>query len=121
MQRWKFMRNLTTIFVVLLLLGSCTSAPRKAKEFDTVGTRVKVENRNVMSMNIYVLKRSQRVRLGLVAGLTTRVLAIPNDLIVGAHSSLRLLADPVGSGRTPISEEFTVSPGDLIEMVIRSF
>lgn len=114
------MRTFTIIFVGLLLFGSCTATSRKAREYDTGKTKVRVDNQNVMSMTIYVLKRTERIRLGLVPGLSTRVFAIPDDVVTGA-APLRFLADPVGSSRNPISEEFDASPGDVIEMVIRPY
>ncbi|MCH7676149.1 hypothetical protein IH879_14520 [candidate division KSB1 bacterium] len=114
------MRILTLIFVILLFLGSCSSASRKTQEYDTGKTKVRVENRNAIPMTIYVLKRSQRIRIGRVAAHETGVFSIPDD-IVGSTAFVRLIADPVGSNRSPISEEFTVSPGDVIEMVIRAF
>jgi len=114
------MRIPTLIFVILLFLGSCTSTNRKTREYDTGKTRVRVENRNEIPMTIYVLKRSQRVRLGRVSAHETSVFTIPAD-IVGRTAFVRLIADPVGSNRSPISEEFTVAPGDVIEMVIRTF
>ncbi len=114
------MRILTIIFVGLLLLGSCTSASRKTGEYDAGKTRVKVDNQNVMSMTIYVLQGTERIQLGLVPGLTIKTFTIPDHLVARA-TALRLLADPVGSGQTPISEEFDISPGDVIEMMIRPF
>lgn len=114
------MRIPTLIFVILLFLGSCSSATRTTREYDTGRTRVKVENRNAIPMTIYVLKRSQRVRLGRVAAFETGVFSIPDD-IVGRTAFVRLIADPVGSNRAPITEEFTVAPGDVINLVIRAF
>ncbi|MFQ5640342.1 MAG: hypothetical protein ACE5IR_20375 [bacterium] len=114
------MRIFTLFFVILLFLGSCTSGSRNTREDNTGITTVSVENRNAIPMTIYVLKRSQRVRLGRVAALETGVFVIPDD-IVGRTAFVRLIADPVGSNRSPISEEFTVAPGDRIEMVIRAF
>ncbi|MFQ5486585.1 MAG: hypothetical protein ACE5DO_14805, partial [Desulfobacterales bacterium] len=113
-------RILTLIFVILLFLGSCTSESRRTREYDTGKTRVKVENRNAIPMTIYVLKRTQRVRLGRVSPFETAIFPIPDD-IVGSMASVRLIADPVGSDRSPITEEFTVAPGDVIELVIRAF
>ncbi len=114
------MRILSIIFVILLLLGSCTSASRTTREYDAGKTKVKVDNQNIMSMTIYVLQGSERINLGLVPGLTIRTFTIPDHLVARA-TSLRLLADPVGSSHSPISEEFSVSPGDVIEMVIKPF
>ncbi len=114
------MRILRLIFVILLFLGACTSTSRKPSEQPSGKTKVSVENRNAIPMTIYVLKRSQRIRIGRVAAHETAVFPIPDD-IVGNTAFVRLIADPVGSNRSPISEEFTVSPGDVIEMVIRTF
>ena len=114
------MRILSAILVGLLLFGSCTSATHKTRENDAGKTKVKVDNQNVMSMTIYVLQGTQRIQLGLVPGLNLKTFAIPEYLVTRA-TGLRLLADPVGSGQNPISEEFDVSPGDVIEMTIRPF
>lgn len=114
------MRSLAVFFMVLFLLGSCSPASRKTREYNTGKTRVKVENRNISRMTIYVLKRSEKVMLGSVAGLETRVFAIP-DYLVGGATPISLLADPVGSNKTPVSEQFIVRRGDVIEMVIRAF
>jgi hypothetical protein len=68
-------------------------------------------------MTIYALRGSQKVRLGLVTGLKVSLLTIPSSLIFGA-TSLRFLADPIGSSRTPVSDEITVSHGDVVTLTI---
>jgi hypothetical protein len=78
---------------------------------------VRVENRAWLDMNVYVLRGSQRVRLGNVTANSTRVLRIPQSLVFGA-TPLRFLADPIGSRRTPISHEIVVRPGDEVTLYI---
>lgn len=108
----------TALFVVLLiLLISCSSASQQARGRMQVKTTVRVENQNILDMTVYILRGSQRLRLGMVTGLTTREFVIPKNLILGA-TSLRFLADPIGSRHMPVSQEILMSPGDKIEIVI---
>ena len=80
-------------------------------------TTVRVENQATLDMNIYVLRGSERIRLGTVTGLATQVLKIPKNIIFGA-TPLRFLADPIGSSRTPVSEEIVVTAGDEVTLRI---
>lgn len=80
-------------------------------------TTLLVDNQAVLDMNIYVLRGSERIRLGTAGGLKTTLLRIPPQLIFGA-TALRFLADPVGSNRTPVSDEIIVSAGDQVTLRI---
>lgn len=78
---------------------------------------LQVENQGFSDMVIYVVTGTQRVRLGLATGNSTKSFPIPNYLIRGA-GTLRFLADPVGGDSTPVSEEITVQPGDIVNLTI---
>jgi hypothetical protein len=78
---------------------------------------LQVENRGFADMVIYAVSGSQRVRLGLAHGNSTRAFTIPSSLARGA-GPLRFLADPIGGNRTPISEEMVVEPGEIVTLVI---
>jgi hypothetical protein len=52
-----------------------------------------------------------------VTGNTTHVFTIPKSL-VNPGMPLRFLADPIGGGRTPYSEEIIVNPGDTLVLRI---
>jgi hypothetical protein len=78
---------------------------------------VRVENQGFSDMVIYAVTGAQRVRLGLATGNSTQSFTIPNYLIRGA-GPIRFLADPVGGDRTPVSEEITVQPGDIVSLTI---
>lgn len=99
----------------LLALAACGGGSRGRSAGPQ--TTVRVENRAWLDMNVYVLRGTQRIRLGTVTGNTTRVLPIPSNLVFGA-SSLRFLVDPIGSGREPVSQEISVRAGDQVVLYI---
>lgn len=68
-------------------------------------------------MVVYAVNGTQRIRLGLATGNSTKSFPIPAYLIRGA-GTLRFLADPVGGTRAPVSEEVTVQPGDIVTLTI---
>ncbi|HEY0972477.1 MAG TPA: hypothetical protein VGE02_16020 [Gemmatimonadales bacterium] len=80
-------------------------------------TTVMVENRSFLDHNIYVMRGSQRIRLGTVTGNRSQRFTIPANLVFGV-SSLRFMADPIGANRQPVSDEIGVSEGDEVRLVI---
>lgn len=78
---------------------------------------LRVENRGFTDMIIYAVSGAQRVRLGMATGNSTGSFTIPRYLIRGA-GPLRFLADPIGGNRTPVSDEMTVHPGDIVTLTI---
>ena len=78
---------------------------------------VQVTNRNWLSMEIYVIGQSQRVRLGRVGTGKTQRFIIPSHLITGA-TPLRFTMESSGASPTTLSESFVVAPGEEIILVI---
>ncbi len=78
---------------------------------------VQVENQGFTDMVIYAISGGQRVRLGLATGNSTKIFTVPRYLTAGA-GPIRFLADPIGGNRTPVSEEMSVRPGDLVTLTI---
>jgi hypothetical protein len=105
------------VVVALTVLAAC--ATTKNMRTDTPVTILEVDNQSVLDMNIYVMRSSERVRLGTASGLRTSQLKIPPDLIFGA-TGLRFIADPIGANRLPVTDEITVSAGDIVQMTIPS-
>jgi hypothetical protein len=104
----------------LLALPACASTqsgdpdePRAERE----PTTLVVDNQSFLDVNVYVLRGSQRIRLGLASGNTRSRFTIPPNLIFGV-TTLRFLADPVGSSRTPISNEIRITEGEEIRLTI---
>ena len=101
----------------LLLAAGCTSSGANPQAGQRAEAFVRVENRSMLDMTIYVIRSSERRRLGLVNALSTQVLRIPSVLVEGA-AVLRFQADPIGGSRTPVSQEIMVSDGDVVTLII---
>jgi hypothetical protein len=102
---------------MLIAVAGCQSTGGRRAPADRSEAFVRVENRSMLDMTIYVVRGGERRRLGLVNALTTQMLSIPSVLIDGS-GVLRFLADPIGGSRTPVSEEVFVRDGDVVQLII---
>jgi hypothetical protein len=107
--------NKIFLLIIVLMVSSCATM-KKSDKVNRPKTTVKVENRNWLDMDIYVLQSSQRIRLGTVTGLTEKVLTIPEH-VLGAPT-LRFVADPIGARGQSITHDIAVLPGDQIILYI---
>jgi hypothetical protein len=101
-------------------VAACSHAAKHAGDRDDVRltTRVHVENRAFLDMNVYVIgDGGGRTRLGTVTGNTDQDFVIP-DYIVGPANSVRFLVEPIGSNRAPISNSLSVRPGETVTLTI---
>ncbi len=106
-----------TRFVVLaacVVLPGCASSPSPNAELPTT---LMVDNQSLLDHTIYVIRGSQRLRVGQANGLSTTQMKIPNGIVFGL-TTLRFMADPIGSNRSPVSEEITVREGDEVGLRI---
>jgi hypothetical protein len=111
---------LTLVLWAALLTGCGGSrAPEDETALDPSErvTVVRVDNRAFLDMTIFVLDGGQRVRLGSAPSNATTELIIPAHLVRSARQ-LQFLCDPIGSSRTPISDEIFVEPGDRVTLLI---
>ena len=111
------MIRFSTLSVLLgvLLLAACSSTREPTSEQG--GAMVQVNNRNWLSMEIYVVGQSQRVRLGRVGSGKSKEFAIPAHLLSGA-TPLRFVMESSGAQRDVLSESFIVTPGEDLILVI---
>ena len=111
-------RRLALPVMLLALVAAC--APRSRSNRPPVSNppaNVRITNQSWLDMNVYVLRSSQRIRLGTVGANQTQRFTLPSNLVFGA-TPLRFLADPIGSSRTAQSFEIVVSPGDEVSLTI---
>lgn len=100
----------------LTILPGCSRAPLpEVNPMDPA--YLEVQNQSFYDMTVYAFRGGSRIRLGTVTGNTTHVFTIPRSL-VNPGMPLRFLADPIGGGRTPYSEEIIVNPGDTLVLRI---
>jgi hypothetical protein len=112
--------RLTVVAAMIAGVAACSHAAKHAGDGDDVRltTRVHVENRAFLDMNVYVISDGGgRTRLGTVTGNTDQDFVIP-DYIVGPANSVRFLVQPIGSNRAPISNSLSVRPGQTVTLTI---
>lgn len=100
----------------LILIAACMYS--RAPQSSTQGPAIlKVDNQGILDMTIYALRGTERVRLGIASGGSATRFPLPANLVVGS-TTLRFLADPIGSNRTPVSDEITILQGDEVTWTI---
>ena len=109
---------LPALLVLAATLPGCSKTPPKAVD-PMEPAYLEVQNQSFYDMTVYAYRGGSRVRLGTVTGNTTHVFTIPKSL-VNPGMPLRFLADPIGGGRAPYSEEIVVNPGDTLVLRIPS-
>jgi hypothetical protein len=101
----------------LVLLAACAGRSLQNGAKPDSETMLQVQNQAFSDMVIYALNGAQRVRLGTATGNSTKSFTLP-DYMVRSGGTLRFLADPIGGDRTPVSEEMSVQPGDIVTLII---
>ena len=110
-------RPLLAIAAVLLVAGAgCARRTGEPRPVDPP-TFAEVDNQAYLDATVYVLRSTQRIRLGHAPGGRRSIFRIPRDLIFGP-TYLRFQIDFVGSPRAPRSDEINVSPGDTVTLTI---
>lgn len=109
------------LLLALSAMSFAAACGAKAKEDEAAEpvpvTRLKVDNQAYLDMTIYVLRSSQRIRLGVASGNSTTRMTIPSSLIFGT-TPLRFQADPIGANRQPVTQEIPVTAGDEVILTI---
>jgi hypothetical protein len=109
------LKRILAVIPALTVFAACSTvktAPDTASR-----TTLSVDNQSFVDMTIYVLRGSERIRLGTASAASKSQFVIPPDIAETAMA-LRFIADPVGSNRPSISEEINTRPGDEIVMQI---
>jgi hypothetical protein len=109
--------NAATVAMVGVLAGACASGTGGAAETNGVRgavTVVEVSNHNWSDVNVYAVHLGTRMRLGTVVSMTTRKFTLPARALV-ADGTLRLMASPIGSTRTYVTDPILVGQGDRVE------
>ena len=76
-----------------------------------------VDNQNFLDMNVFLIRGGQRIRLGMVPGLTSQILMVRPELI-GYGTEIQFELHPIGGRTNPVTESITVRPGDVIDLTI---
>ena len=116
----RILRSFAATAVVASTLGACSKkAPDQPVPVNTP-TVLEVENDNFSDMRIYVIRGSQRTRLGIATGKSKTSFTIPESVAFGT-TSLRFEAVPIGGRVATFSEEITINQGDTLAIQISAF
>jgi hypothetical protein len=80
---------------------------------------VTVRNDNWLDVVIFAVHGSSRFRVGTVAGSSTHTFRLTGDAANGS-TPLQILADPIGSRSTYVTDPVTLSPGQRLELQVGS-
>ena len=113
------MRSVVRVFqmLTLILLAACGGRVCRTARRSQAAAQLQVENQGFSDMVIYAVSGGQRVRLGLATGHSTRLFTIP-EISRPRRADAPVPGRPRGGNRTPVSEEMTVQPGDLVTITI---
>ena len=110
--------KLLSVAALCAIIAACASMGNKNLPSTENPTTLVVDNRNLLDMNIYIIRSGgQRLRVGTATGLSKTKFTIPRGIVLGS-TSVRFLADPIGGTRGPISEEITMVEGDEVGLML---
>ncbi len=121
----KFRAAFLTLTVAALVVVPAVAAQTASEERSETPaavlerTTVQVNNDNWHDITVYAIRSGYRRRLGTVTSFTSRVFTLPPAFLI--HSGgLRLIADPIGSRGSHVSEPLFVNAGDVVEWRLRN-
>lgn len=113
----RLFRITTAALLVLTLLPACSVLKKATDEPSepVEPAQITVHNRNVLDVNVYAYRGTERIRLGTITSGNSEVFVLGEHIVVNSPI-IRFVADPIGSPRRILIEELTVFPGDQIEI-----
>src|SRR5256884_8070598 len=96
------MPTLPRALLLIVLAGAChrpTAAPLNPR----AEVAVTVENQNFLDMDVFLIRGGQRVRLGMVPGLSSHILMVRPELI-GYGTEVQFELHPIGGRGKPPGE-----------------
>lgn len=112
--------KLLGLVAIFGIFAACASMGKTVPADSRPATTVTVDNRAPLSMDIFIFRGGQRIRLGTADALATTKMTIPRGIIVGS-AEVRFLADPIGGNHTPVSQTITINEGDEVSLTLPAF
>jgi hypothetical protein len=108
--------SLSSLLCLVGVAGACHRPPGPPLN-PQAEVAVTVENQNFLDMDVFIIRGGQRIRLGTVSGVSSRILMVRPDLI-GYGTEVQFEVHPIGGRANPITETISVRPGDVIHLTI---
>ncbi len=112
-------------FAATMALGACAPAMNQGVESDdplaqtNVSASVKVANNGWSDVDVYLLRGSSRVRLGMVTSMSSGRFQVPASFLNGS-TDLRLRAHPIGGFDDYETQSLLVSPGQHVSLTLQN-
>ena len=103
--------------ITLLAISACRSLGSTPDDETDVVT-VSVVNHHRLNVTVYNVAQGRRIRLGEVTAAANGAFKLHIRRL--PSSEVQLLADPVGSSTTALSELLHVSAGDVIQWILET-
>jgi hypothetical protein len=103
----------------LIMAGCVPVTEQAANDRPVARTMLVVQNENWSEVKIYLLRGSQRTRLGSVPSMGQGRFAIPYAYVLGV-SDITLQVDPIGGGGSYISPPIQVYPGARLALKVEN-
>jgi len=105
--------------VVLASLGCHQRSPSTQDEFPPLPAviSIRVENRNLLDVMIYVEHSGTRTRVGLAPAVTNTEFTL-SLATLGAGGDYRLIGDPIGMRVNVYTEALHARPGDQVTWLL---
>lgn len=116
------LHNLLPVVLVALSVGAC--APRAGVKSGpaapaSAAASVRVTNNNWSDMTVYMERTGLRVRLGTVTSMGSQTFRVPGS-VLGGEGDVRLVADPIGSRESYVTQPVQVWPGQMVAFKIEN-
>src|SRR2546423_15374751 len=99
--------------VVLAVTGAACHRPAAAPLNPRAEIAVTVDNQNFLDMDVFIIRGGQRLRLGMVSGLSSRILMVRPELI-GYGTEVQFEVHPIGGRGKPPTRTTSGGPGGVI-------
>ena len=119
------LRTRTAASVALLALAAVAVGCWSSRAGDDAGSSrfaddpvtVRVENQNWNTVHVYVVAGGQFQSLGQISSQSSASYEVSATLL-GGRKEIRLMADPVGSRESFLTDPILIEPGDLVEWTL---
>jgi hypothetical protein len=110
---------LLVLIVVVLAAAGCWGRKKPTSVEPSAPATLHVENRHWLDVDLYAIQSGHRMRLGSITATSTKDFAFPPS-VTRQLAPIQLLAAPVGSPRSLVTESIVVKPGTRVDWTLES-
>jgi len=113
------LRCLLITMVTVCAVAGCWGHRASSQVEPDAAATLRVENRDWLDVDVYVVQNGHRTRLGTVTATSTKSFTFPHSLVL-QRAPIQLLATPIGGPRSLVTESIVVKPGTRVDWLLAS-